>query len=437
MAEVLSVSEKYVYLIGQVTAYNVQCITQVSGAISPDVFRKALRRLQVQHGHLRVSFAESELPSFESVDTPIPLEVFDRCDSYQWQDLAIRELNSFFDDGSLPLARVVWLCDEESGQHDIIITVHHVIADGVSIYHLAEGLCYNISAIKQGEENTLQYADQNLEALFPPIDNASQFTEDMFKCVKKGALQADFSDDYEAYETRLLPYRLGKEATIAVLDYAKNNGITVHCLISACALAAMKKHLIEQGQHEQYEDIKYLSPVNLRPLLGRTVSAVELGHYVGCYFGEYAYSQINGDICSLSNEIKSELNDYMSNRKPITYILNQEKLLGKFESVDELVQNIQWRQPVVGVTNIGVAYSDLVYTDLAINAVHIYNCMTRVWSFPFAHMLGLLTFKDQMQLDLMYVAPTITQSKAERFLFLLIKEVMILVQKEINHGTFV
>ncbi|MGC4115636.1 MAG: condensation domain-containing protein [Myxococcales bacterium] len=149
MRRELNEIEYFNWCVGQ--PYNMVVAVRVRGELSPDRLREALAKAQERHPLLAVNteIGPRGLPWFDSegVD-PIPLTVVERADPEQAQRLMESELTSRFamdQPGAprLPLMRVCLFLPREPHQPaDLVFTVQHVVADGLSMVFLVRDLLH-------------------------------------------------------------------------------------------------------------------------------------------------------------------------------------------------------------------------------------------------------------------------------------------------------
>ncbi|TWT10294.1 non-ribosomal peptide synthetase, partial [Reyranella sp. CPCC 100927] len=155
-------------------AYNLPGLVRLKGSLDVNALRGALRALVERHESLRTRFAEADGVAFQVVsDEP----------AYGWSEVDLRELEPAvreallqervhvmgtapFDLEADPLLRVEWvrLTDAE---HVLLVTMHHIVADGWSIGICLRELEVLYGAAREGLAAALpalpiQYADYAL-----------------------------------------------------------------------------------------------------------------------------------------------------------------------------------------------------------------------------------------------------------------------------------
>lgn len=137
----------------------ITATARISGPLQPDVLRSGLDALRAQHPLLRATIqhtAQHAAPTYWFVvDEPGPaidLSVIEKDDAAQWKDVAEREMASPIDAGTR-LWRAVLLRDphEVAPQHDLLLSFHHAIADGIGIAYVIRDLLRYCNAAATGE----------------------------------------------------------------------------------------------------------------------------------------------------------------------------------------------------------------------------------------------------------------------------------------------
>ncbi|MGV9426186.1 amino acid adenylation domain-containing protein [Streptomyces sp. NPDC003656] len=145
-------------------AWLMQGALRVEGALRPDLLDQALRTVVRRHEALRTTFRETD-EELEQVIHPEPLAGLERArlsDPSELADLA-EEAASGLDLSAGPLLRV-HLAELGADEHILLLTVHHLVADGWSLAVLGEELGRAYTALAQDRdpelpELALQFAD--------------------------------------------------------------------------------------------------------------------------------------------------------------------------------------------------------------------------------------------------------------------------------------
>nr|WP_262416021.1 non-ribosomal peptide synthase/polyketide synthase [Pseudomonas fluorescens] len=157
-------------MAGGNSAYNIPLGLRLRGHLDVDALQSALARIVARHETLRsrfISLDDSAHVSIAPVDSGLLLRVEDLRQDLQAehtvQGLMAQEASTAFDLQSDPLirGRLVRLADDH---HVLLLTVHHIVADGWSMGVLTRELMALYQAFSHGQPDplpplTLQYGD--------------------------------------------------------------------------------------------------------------------------------------------------------------------------------------------------------------------------------------------------------------------------------------
>ena len=152
-------------------AYNIPGALHLRGELDEDALRTSFQQLIERHESLRTRFLEREGVALQQVDPAgeFKLQVIDLSDEpanrreAQARQVREDEAATLFDLGKGPLLRVTLLRLDED-DHQLLVTLHHIIADGWSMNVLIEEFSRLYAAASQGQVAglaplPLQYAD--------------------------------------------------------------------------------------------------------------------------------------------------------------------------------------------------------------------------------------------------------------------------------------
>ncbi|WP_095155656.1 non-ribosomal peptide synthetase, partial [Pseudomonas sp. Irchel 3E13] len=153
------------------SAYNIPAGLNLRGELDEDALRTAFQRLVERHESLRTRFYEEDGVALQRIDAASPLAI-SRIDLSELDDderraraLAIREEQARlpFDLENGPLLRVQLVCLDEQ-EHQLLVTLHHIIADGWSLNVLIDEFSRLYAATVQDQPLALEplpvrYAD--------------------------------------------------------------------------------------------------------------------------------------------------------------------------------------------------------------------------------------------------------------------------------------
>jgi hypothetical protein len=193
---------------------------------------------------------------------PIPVTVAAAAPSHSWRDLVAEELTRPFDRSSVPMIRVVLVRGGPSSPAAIVLSVDHVIADGLSAAYILRDLLCALNG-------------HQLAAL--PVPPSQEELIGALRDAQPAAAVAANGQPPRAQPARLdtastmrpfdgaLPYLnavcLGEELTRRLIARAHAERTTVHSVL----VSAMSRVLIESGC-KQF--VRMLSPIDIRSHIG-------------------------------------------------------------------------------------------------------------------------------------------------------------------------
>jgi acyl-CoA synthetase (AMP-forming)/AMP-acid ligase II len=265
-------------------AYNITFAARIQADIDVEVLKGALETLVARHAALRTTFTTRDGEPFQRVHTDSELD-FTRSDASGWTDEFLNrrlteEGNRPFDLEHGPLLRVR-LFTRSADHHVLLMTMHHIIMDGWSVWVLLDELRALYPALQAGRQNPLpapglQYADyvhwqtEMLEGIAG--QRLRSYWEkrlgDVIPVVSlptdrpRSSVQSRRGDSYA--------FALGKELVEKLAALARAEGATLYMLLLAAFQILLYRYT---GQ----EDIVVGSPTSAR-------SRADFDATVGCFF---------------------------------------------------------------------------------------------------------------------------------------------------------
>jgi hypothetical protein len=288
--------------------FNAVIILRITGGPSEAALRKLLDYLQHRHPLLGVHIQQEKgRYFFVSEGTPgIPLNVVERQNSDHWQQVTEEELNRRFDMFTGPLVRFTYLTGPGAKKEsEIIITFQHAVIDAVSSVTLLHEL---LSVCGEMETNAPLPLLPPVEAFFPPAFKGIRRKGNMFLFIlrqmgdefryrlrTRGKRKAPI---HPTGQCKILPMKISKETTHALLQSSRKKRITLNNLLTAAMLMAVHRHLY----HSQTLPLRHISTADLRPYLNPPLDP----QYVGSYFAMMRFTlgmKENTGVWDLAREI--------------------------------------------------------------------------------------------------------------------------------------
>ncbi len=312
------------------SAFNAVCVLRIEGQLEPGQLRRALETIQRRHPLLRTRIV-SEKGAYYFVSDgvgPVPVASAARKSADHWIDLTEEELDKRMDVAAGPLLRCLHLQDpgKPAGESEIILTFNHTILDAVSAQPLLVEFLRACGRIQEDPRPEVQ--DEGVlpaVALFPPklsglgyaAATAGYMMRQMadeagYRWRARGCRKPPIKD---SGLNKVLPLRLGKPLTEALVRATRRERVTMNSILSAALMLAVKRHLYP-GKNTPFRDITF---ADLRPYLRKTVPAEALG----CFMGMCRLTiqmQDRPEFWKLAREIHDAV--YRSNRRGDRFLGN-------------------------------------------------------------------------------------------------------------------
>jgi len=171
----LSFSQQRVWFLDQLepgtSAYNISHAARLTGSLDVEALERSFNEILKRHESLRTTFGASDGQAFQSIHPPefLALSIVDLQEIPETQrlmkaqKLAMEEANRSFDLSKGPLIRMSLLRIEDT-DHILLLTIHHIVADGWSIGVFIHELGVLYKSFTIGQPSPLppleiQYAD--------------------------------------------------------------------------------------------------------------------------------------------------------------------------------------------------------------------------------------------------------------------------------------
>jgi len=312
-------AERAFFTISRVSPLNLVVLIHLTGPNPSDLLPKSLAALQNRHPLLRATITGRPSrprfdvrPAYASAGPgPIPLRLI----SGSERTLAVieDELNLRFDAGRGPLARMA-LVSDGGPDHDLVLTLHHSIADGAAagvLVHELLDLC--AAGLVDTEPRTPGPArpPQPLTAGLPAeLRGPRMFRSTVAYVARQAADEVSYRRGSRGLRRPVPPPRralttplnLDRNGTTALVDRARRNRLTLTSLLGAA--------LLKQASAVLYQD---------RPAAMRVVIWVDLRRYLdppvpddvlGCYASMFRFVvrvEPTAGLDVLASQVQSEI----------------------------------------------------------------------------------------------------------------------------------
>nr|WP_269671021.1 non-ribosomal peptide synthetase [Paenibacillus sp. 481] len=282
----LSSAQKRMYILSQLEggelSYNMPIVTIVEGALDRERVEQSFRQLITRHETLRTGFDLVEGEPVQRIYENVAFEL-----GY-WQaditeaDEVVRQFVQPFDLRQAPLLRMGLIaCEAET--HILMLDMHHIISDGVSMDILLE----EFVRLYEGESLSplqIQYKDYAVWQQASIHGEQLKQQEAYWLHVFDGELPVlHLPTDYtrpaiQSFEGRTYPFALGKQRSEGLKQLAAETGSTLYMVLLAAYSTLLHKY---SGQ----TDLIVGTPIAGRPhadmesMIGMFVNTLALRHY--------------------------------------------------------------------------------------------------------------------------------------------------------------
>lgn len=415
----LSDLEQVLWAVDQTVNQNWVQIARLSKPLSESVVRKTLDLIQQRHPPLRCKIKEGNPPEFSSEGVPrIPLRVSKRESDDQWIGESDREMPPDFNWFEGPFIRATLLVDDTGC--DLLITVSHIVADGISGINLLRNFLVIAGKLASGEtvepEPSLPERPSPTDLIrrdlrFPPdfLDISGKLLRLFHKPV---ALHGDVDVPHEKRTSHLIPRHLSEIETKALLSRSKHEKTTVQGAICAALLQTLVAHIKEKQDVRKKGPllINCLSPVNIRPHFTVPVED-DLGNFIS-NAQHYQLIDEAAPFWDAARKVKVSLQREIRFGRDIkASFQDQSGLLAHYQKTGDVVRELSKYLSPVFVTNVGRLYLPEQYNDLVLDEFH-YNLSIN----PFARdglIIIVTTFRKRINLEFIHAKPYISRERAE------------------------
>ncbi|MEI2580397.1 phthiocerol/phthiodiolone dimycocerosyl transferase family protein [Scytonema sp. PRP1] len=374
----LGALEHLFWLHDQAHPFHFALTAQIKGRFSVHQLQQALTVVQQQHPLLpvRIALDEAEQPWFVEDSASIPLRVVQRQSEQHWQREVEREIETPFVWSQAPLVRVVLVHSGNDAQlSELIVTCHHSIADGTSITYLIRDILQAIAlrALPSRALATPTAFGQSLpvppsrEDLVP--GKAPQTISGLKPMPKFTRMSSSFPVVQPARQNNRQSVSSGSlspETTRLLLTRSRQEQTSVHGAICAAFLLAVR----HQNHSEQPQNLRCMSPINLRPYL-TSVNQEDVILWISA--GRTSH-HLSGDanLWDVARSVKQQLNQIMTPDKLFEEIFQTQEWASTHPSPDVVLQGFkdQLFDSDIGVSNLGRLTIQQQFGELELQAIY-------------------------------------------------------------------
>lgn len=333
--------EHFFWLSDQAHPCNFSLNARIEGEFSVEQLNLALAQVQQRYPLLRmgITIDENEQLRFVENFAPIPLKVVEREGEQHWERIVEHEISQPFVCTKAPLLRVVLLHSQDIS--DLIITCHHSIADGISAVYLIQDILQVLAQPDTGLEPLPMFpAMEDLIAAqvdkkeIPPLPHPENFQQPL----ELPTPIATVSTDEEITQTKIpinvCSGSLSRETTTSLVSRCRQEQTTVHGAICAAFLLALTR----QNTQEQSQNIKSISPFNLRRYLDFEPNK-SFGLYNISVIIPHSFTS-KANLWDLARSVKEQLNQEIERKQIFTQALQFQRFISTKPSSKQVGQGL-------------------------------------------------------------------------------------------------
>ncbi len=283
------------------------CVLHIRGRLPPERLREALDWLQSQHPILRAHITYGRLvfrsvppfvyrqPSFVMAGTgPIPLNVVDDPDPQAWRQVLAKELRTPIPRGKGPRLRVTVVRQGPDAEiNHVVVCADHATLDAQSGNMLSRQLLEYLADPAETRKREPVHT-----SLPPPLEEGLPVKPDSGTRGYEPAIRLPkLPVPDPVMETRIISHRLGPVATDVLKVAIKANRTTLHGLITASFLFAMR---------DRYglDAMTVLTTIDLRRLMKPPLHAETYGCYIDIL---RTTNQVEDNLWKMAREVSFRL----------------------------------------------------------------------------------------------------------------------------------
>ena len=297
-------SEHLWYRMGQLSSNNFVMVAQIEGELKEEGLKKALQSVAKSQPMLRscVKRKGNKIRLVEYTSALVQIRIFERQSDKFWEGKVEEEMNTSIDVAADPLWRFTWI--KGDGEHELLMTFNHMIADGRSGLHffemlfdkLADGSCeLPVLPLFSAYENHMKNTDHIFSS---PIKFLKAVTE--YVSAKKLSWNKIPETAGGGSFSSLITKNLSAELTTSLVEKCRSKQTSVSSFLAASMLDLV------DGEKNTALSLA----ADMRPYL-RELKGKEIGYFVTS-IDLVKREEFSGDKWSLASVVKTRIESQLN-----------------------------------------------------------------------------------------------------------------------------
>lgn len=392
----LSITENSSLFANSIAPHNCVAYVDFTGNIEKKIFVIALNYLSCFFPCLRSYIKHEKKEGFKIISNNNCMIPFlqHRVARFEFDAIFEQEINTPFNLFESPLIRIIHLIN--GNENRLIITLHHLICDGISLSYFVGFLFEIIEAIMMDMQiiSTKNYCFQSIEEL---IDSNNIKLNSILP-----ANNPSFNNELNQGQKKNF---ITKAITFTVKQPEKKfyENIGINYLILAASSYALRPLINEK------EMIKYVIPVNMRPYTKRKISNYELGFYSSWIEFEHSIGCEDNNII---RSLKEKTSAALSKKEHFSNLMSLQKaaVAGRLDGIIKNILNSN--SPSVCVSNIGKPNIRKKYVNDYIQLQSIYFGLNSYYRANNCFLLIAIGLEKNIHFSFLYAEPYMSAIKA-------------------------
>lgn len=403
------------------TNFNVPIHSEIEGRLDLEHLQEALMKVIPKHSYLSIRVKGKKIPYFQQASTPsIPIRIAYQPNKLNLKSEIKKELHTPFDIKNQPLVRLVLLHGPQNDH--VIITGDHLIVDGIGLINLLIEILNHALGKKKIRSRSVDYKPIQPSVSDKLKKNRKAYFQPKIYQLDKRYLEdaTDFSGKMsEITSTGYVSKKLSKLETEKLIQACKVHNVSMQSALFTAAIMALEAKIRKEQKTLKPIPIQYECPVNLRPFLRKDRSQTQLSCSIGILNFEIE-KKPNENFWSIARKTKDELSNAVKPGFEHSMLNQMAKISSNVDSFNELRSMRSWKGPMVGVSNLGIISEE---THERIKSFSVFGNLHGTFYSENNLYLVVCTFQNQLDINLHYPEPLMTEEKAQYLLDTILKTI--------------